>query len=363
MRSTILMLVVVAIAPMSVIGADAVLWDLIIDANVSDDVVYGDDITIYGVVTDHAGHPESGMAQIRIGSDNVKERVGLDGRFEATIKQNDLLPGTHVVQINVVTEDGRHGMSSAHVLVRGDFRQSDHIARMLANEQAMRYLGANATDFDNDPIGAKLYAHYQELQSQLIVWRGIESSQEQSRRDLIQSQLDADLLLQKVLKDHEGNDFAHNAHSRKMFIDSLDDSVQDIFIAQFNHTLDVYRTAKAKMQSALEGGMSMQEAMNIYKSNVEMPRQSLEGFMENMEDAAKNRLQTEATSAKPVHVESAMRNATSLEQTQNPETADAFDARVEPETDLDDGVTTVYLNIDGVMTRHTFNGTHLVLAE
>ncbi len=360
MRAPIMALAAaVILAPMAAGDAEAILWDLLIDANVTADVSYGSSMTVAGTVTNHAGWPVSeATVTLRAGPHTAMAMTGSDGTFEATVDRTDMIPGLHAAQMRASTDDGLLGMASIQVSVAGDVSPSAHTARLLAEEHAMRYLAADASDFEDDPIGAKLYEHYQKLQKRLLTERAIEDMEQERREELVRMQAMADTQRVKMLEDETHGDGTYEGRARNVFVDSLDRSVRPTIVSQLDYTLEAYRVGKAAMRTVLDRGGSMAEAIEARNAAAAIPRHVMErlspevGF--DIDDYPWAAAHMTNSTAGPVEAvpeddtpEPGPRNATSA-----PAGTAAQGVEVGP------GVTTVYMSVNGELVRHVFNGTH-----
>ena len=363
MTGSLLALAIAALALAAVAGAEAILWDLVVDADVGGEVVYGGNFTISGTVTDHAGLPEAGTIRVWAGPHSAEARAGPDGLFEATVMRSELLPGSHVVQIRADSADGRFGMASTHVRVEGEVRPSDHIARLLASEHAARYLRANATDFEGDPLGAKLYEYYRGLQEKMITQRAVEGEAAAGREQMQDVRLEADEILRDALEKHENGEFVYDERARKIFYEGLDESVHGTFVAQFEHTLDAYRSANAAMREILENGGTMEQAREAYALHASTSRDAMENLINRQLAAESGPSGIDADSPRGNSTTSAPEAPRAPEETPAPPAAPEKPAAPADSGDEDPEETIVYLTIDGVMTKHVYNGTHLVRAD
>lgn len=362
MRGIIVALVVLALAPLAVTSSDAVLWDLIVEANVVGEAVYNGDIVIAGIVTDHAGLPKLSTVQVMIGEYNIEDQVDTNGQFEIIIKKSNLLPGTHLIHIRATTQDGLLGLTNLQVRVEGDFKPSEHTARILASKQAMRYLNADITDFENRPLEAKLYDYYQKLLQQMIDQRTIEDAIEEKQLEFAQVQLEAYKRQQiDINKEQANNDNRYQSYERQVFLASIDESYREIFIEQLDYTLSISKSLSDALETAPDRSTAI-ELMRKYNMQTAIPRHVIEG---GVPKASSDNDEQQASVPSDA--------GTNSTETAQPvtETAKLPQSEPNPKSDPADNtsdddsqsVTTVYLNVDGVMTKYLFDGTSLSRAE
>lgn len=333
MRGIVCALLVVALTPLLAAESEAVLWDLIVNADVVGDIEYGDDIIIAGRVTNHAGWAEQSNVQIIIGEHSIIKETGDNGTFTVGIKDADLLPGTHGVYIRATSEEDRVGVLNMRITVEGEVRVSDHLARMLATNHAMRYLAADVSDFDENSIDSQLYKYYHELQERMIIQREIESQIKDSRTEIENLITESKEIQEKEIEEELKENKIELTREHIKFLEGLDEREREIFQAQVNHTLEVHRSL-----IATGDGKSVAER----NSKFAIPRHVMEGFTPNAEFDIEEYKKELGIPNEPRQ---------DAPETQTPE----------PETDID--VTTVYLNVDGVMTKHIYNGTSLVRVD
>lgn len=333
------------VVPLTVVDSEAVLWDLIIDAEVVGKVEYGGDIIITGWVSNHAGRSEQSTVQIIIGSHVIERHTTLEGVFTVGIKDSELLPGMHVMYVRATTQDGLTGVLNTKFIVEGEYTPSEHTARMLSSRQALYYLNTNSTDFVDNSIDAKLHNYYHGLQQQMIRQYELESEivKGQSELNVIKDAANK-VLEESIIKDIIDNDVLVN-QEHQIFLENLDDYERDIFIGQLNHTLGVHESLTA---TQLDVGQSVRQAIQERNSQYAIPRH----VMESLTPSAK------------FDIEEFLKENGITERV-DPEPVETTDESVEPTTDVNagTGITTVYMNIDGVMTKHIYNGTSLVRAK
>ena len=348
MKGIVIVLLIMSISPFVMVESEAKLWNLLIEADVIGEAAYGGDIVIAGIVVDHASRAVKSTVQINVGEYSLTSETNIDGQFEMVIKNSNLLPGTHKALIRTVSENDLIGLANIPVVIQGDYRPSDHTARMLATTEALKYLSANESDFEENSINAKLYKYYQKLQQDRIMQYEKEMIIENERRNMEHVHKEQAIILEKLLKTQTTSTII-NSHARQVFLESLDDVQREIFIAQQKHTLEIQKS----LGEAIRNNTNQNTASSIIKHSAEfaIPRHVMETFT--------------PTTALDINNYVTVTPATNSEIIQGePELI-----RDEPEsssiTDVVSGagITTVYLNVDGVMTKHIFDGTRLVVAE
>lgn len=358
-----------ALAPLATGGAEATLWDLLIYADVTGNVAYGGPMTVAGSVANHAGWPVAGASvTVRAGSEALEATSAADGTFEVTMGRVGMIPGLHSVQMRAGTDDGRLGMASIEVSVSGEVSASAHTARLLASDHALRHLAADASDFEDDPIGAKMYEHYQGLQRRLLAERAAEEAMRERRAELDGAHAVADAHLAAELERDVHGDGTPGGYAREVRMDGLDRDIRPTIAAQLDHTLEAYRAGKEAMQTVLGRGGTMEEAIAARNAAGAVPRNSMEAMLPdaafdvNDYPWAAAHMREPAAGAAGAGVPGAgaaapMANATAAASNS---TGVPRDPPAVLAADVGPGVTTLYRSVGGELVRHVHNGTHWV---
>jgi len=363
-----------ALAPLATGGAEATLWDLLIYADVTGNVAYGGPMTVAGSVTNHAGWPVAGAAvTVRAGSEALEATSAPDGTFEVTMARVDMIPGLHSVQMRAGTGDGRLGMASMEVPVSGEVSASAHTARLLSSEHALRYLAADASDFGDDPIGAKMYEHYQGLQRRLLAERAAEVAMREKRAELEGVHASAEAHLAAELAREAHGDGTFGGYAREVRVDGLDREIRPTIVAQLDHTLEAYRAGKEAMQTVLNRGGTMAEAIAARNAVGSVPRSAMEALLPDAAFDIDDYPWADAHMREPAAGAGAggagagvaapgapASNSTATAPSSTSAAGAAPGPPAVPVADVGQGVTTLYRSVDGELVRHVHNGTHWV---
>jgi len=362
-----------ALAPLATGGAEATLWDLLIYADVTGNVAYGGPMTVAGSVANHAGWPVPGAAvTVRAGSEALEATSAPDGTFEVTMARVDMIPGLHSVQMRAGTDDGRLGMASIEVPVSGEVSASAHTARLLSSEHALRYLAADASDFEDDPIGAKMYEHYQGLQRRLLAERAAEVAMREKRAELEGVHASAEAHLAAELAREAHGDGTFGGYAREVRVDGLDREIRPAIVAQLDHTLEAYRAGKEAMQTVLNRGGTMAEAIAARNAVGAVPRSAMEALLPDAAFDIDDYPWADAHMRGPAAVSGAVAGEAAAGARHGNSTAAASNATsaagatpgpsAVPAADAGQGVTTLYRAVGGELVWHVHNGTHWVPA-
>jgi hypothetical protein len=149
--------------------AQAELWEFVVELDMETGVVHsGDTVVITGRVVDHAYEPTRGVeVLIRTGADTTRAFTDTDGTFRGEFVDFQRVPGTYVVNV-VASWYGMTGLASTEFQVKGDSSPVSLLQQQLSTDQARKYLSANESDFEKNPIGQTLFKYYHDLHNQLI---------------------------------------------------------------------------------------------------------------------------------------------------------------------------------------------------
>ena len=258
---------------------NASLWDLQIDVKLEKSPLsVGDVPVIIGKVTDHAGKPISDAEiKIRLGQNSILTATNSTGDFLGEFSDFDELPGSHIVNV-YATIDDKIGLKSINFQVKGELSVFSQNQKILSTPEAIKYLHSTASDFENDPLGLKLYYHYQYIQTQFL-----EEQKEQlaliEEQQYIDAKRDLSIELTKQVMEAENPGAGiYSGYKYDRFVSNLDNSVKDIIIRQLNYTVDVFYQAQNAMNEVLANGGTMQEARKAYFEKASISRELMEAL-------------------------------------------------------------------------------------
>ena len=334
------------------------LWDLLISVEVSNSpILPNKSPMVTGQVVDHAGKPISNAeVQIRLGSEAIVITTNQTGRFNHYFENLELIPGMHMINVKAVSEDNKIGLSNTSFQVKGPLSVSSHTAKILSTPEAKKYLESESSDFENNPIGLKLYDYYQGLKKQFqeeefkqIV---IENNKEHIQ---VEREISRNLTAQKIEEFSPGSGI-YSGWRYDYFVDNLDSSVKEIIKNQLNYTVSVFREAQQAMSNVLENGGNLQNARQAYYEKAAISQQMM------------NQL-----SVRNNHTESGVNEFNSTEVTIIP--AEEHRVISDNSTETDENVqvdingtkiqvgmsgTIIYLNVNGTLIEFLVNGTQIV---
>ncbi|NIP62502.1 MAG: carboxypeptidase regulatory-like domain-containing protein [Nitrosopumilaceae archaeon] len=261
----------------------AVLWDLLIQANVENATVFvGDTVIVSGQITDHAGNPVPDV-QVRVKSGQISVNTVTDenGIFGAELEDSNRIPGIYLVNIMATAEDGKMGMSTTSFQVKGDLSASTALAQKLSTSQAQKYLNSTAKDFEKNSIGLRLYNHYQELFKEFLEAKNQTAVLSEEQEHVEKQRIIADQLRQLAIEEKDPGPGTYSGWSHDRFVENLDPSIKDVIVKQLNHTKDAFIEAQRAMNQVLQNGGSMKEARLAYFEKAAISRSAMESLTLN----------------------------------------------------------------------------------
>ncbi len=265
------------------LSESAVLWDLLIQADVENALIFeGDIVILNGQVTDHAGKTLSDVQiRVRTGQTSVNTVTDSSGQFRVELEDSQRMPGIYLINIMATAKDGRLGMSSTSFQVKGDLDPSTALARKLSTEQAQKYLNSTKEDFENDSVGLKLYNHYQELFEKFLEEVEQEGSLSEEQEYIQKQRIIANELREQAIEEKKPGAGIYSGWSHDRFVELLDPSVKEIIVNQLNYTKATFAEAQDAMNKVLEDGGTMEEARKAYFEKAVISRSVMESLTTN----------------------------------------------------------------------------------
>lgn len=259
--------------------ADAELWELVIISNVENkSIVSGETVAISGKVVDHGYEPIIGAEVIlRAGSDSVKVFTNSSGEFRAEFIEIKRTAGTYPINIAATLHEMK-GMSSTSFDVKGEASKLSLLEQQLTSEQARKYLSANESDFEKDPIGQTLFNYYHGLLDKLISEKKEKSKPNEEQIRLDEKRRIAKEIRQKDVDFYKPGSGTYDGYQYEIYIGSLRPEVKELVINQLNFTKNSFENAQKIREKILENGGSFEEAQKAYLEMITIPKEILEQF-------------------------------------------------------------------------------------
>ncbi|HJJ23124.1 MAG TPA: carboxypeptidase-like regulatory domain-containing protein [Nitrosopumilus sp.] len=264
--------------------SQAELWELIIELDVKGDIHSGETVVVSGKVVDHAYKPISeAEVFIRAGSDTTLAFTDQYGVFTGEFKDFQRIPGTYAVNV-IASLNGMTGLSSSQFQVNGDVSKVSILEEKLSTDEARKYLYANESDFEKNPIGQTLFRYYQGLFEELII-------EEEEYRELADEQMYleeqriiAENLRNKAIDESNLGNGTYGGYQYDDYINSLNPEIKDLIASQLNFTKNTFEDAQKLRDEIIANGGTYEEARQVYLDMISIPKEVLEQFNQEILD-------------------------------------------------------------------------------
>ncbi len=294
--------VILCLVMIPVAQANAVFWDLLITPTISNDPVpLGGYPELSGIIKDHGGNAVIGAnVSVRTLGYTAWLETNEHGKFAYSFNETVATSGLHSVLIHA-TADGlggeKTGFADITYRTEGGSGLSAE-AKILATEDAKKYLNADKDDFTNDLVGSLLYEYYDDLyQTYLEQIERKQKLEDQNNQLLINRELALNTT-NNLVDDDEKRTGHISKYSYEKLISNTDPTIRNDVIRQINYTMTAFQEAQDTIKLIQESGKSYEEAVNMYSENNPLSRETMDliltGYsyddIENMktEDASEN---------------------------------------------------------------------------
>ncbi len=278
-------------------ASEAELWDLIIDLNVQKGDIYsGETVVVTGKVVDHAYKPIiDAEIFIRTGSDTTIAFTDPYGVFRGEFEDFQRIPGTYAVNV-IASWNGKTGLSSTQFQVNGDFSPVSALQEKLSTDEARKYLSANESNFEKDPIGQTLFKYYHGLLEELIMEQSEASQSTEDQIYLEQQRLIAENLRNQAIEEYDPGAGTYGGYQYDDYINSLNPEIRDLVVSQLNFTKNTFEDAQKLRDEILANGGTFKEARQVYLDRISFPKEVLEQFNhENLDEKSEDSSQDNQT--------------------------------------------------------------------
>ncbi len=338
-------------------NSEAVLWDLLIQANVENTpLLSGDRPIVSGIILDHASKPvHKATVNVKSGSMSIFTTTSQAGEFMVELGKAERIPGNYVVNISATSLEGKTGISSIQFQVRGELEQTTVNQEKLSTPEAQEYLAASSEDFDKDPIGFMLYNYYQKIYQEYLEDEkvGHELAQEQ---DYIKEQKEAaNESRLAAIKEFNPSAGIFSGPEYEDYVNSLDEAIRDTVVEHLNFTKNLFFEANIIKNEILENGGTTEEAQVAYLDKLSTSRNTIENF-NGTADVNSNTTPVDHPEFGPIRDPNLVRNG------------DASESRIQVNVDginvEVDYVESIFsVNVNGTVLEFLVNGTEIVLVE
>ncbi len=260
-------------------ASDAVLWELIVDLNMEKGVVYsGETVVVTGKVVDHAYDPIRGAeVLVRTGADTTKAFTDPEGVFKVKFENFDKIPGTYNVNA-IATWYGMTGLSSTQFELKGDVSLVSGLQAKLSTDEARKYLSANESDFERDPIGQTLFKYYHGLLEELILEKKDMFKMSEEEIHLEKQRIIAQQLREQAIDEYQPGAGTYGGYQYDDYVRTLNPEIRDLVINQLNFTKNTFEEAQKIRDEILANGGTYDEARQAYLDMITIPKEVLEQF-------------------------------------------------------------------------------------
>ena len=232
-----------------------------------------------GIITDHGGDAVIGAnVSVRTLGHTAWLETDEHGRFAYSFNETTTTPGLHSVLIHA-TADGlggeKTGFADITYRVEGGSGLSAE-EKILATEDARKYLNANENDFTNDLVGSLLYEYYNDLYQVHLEKIAREQQLQEQNDQLLKNRAIALNETNNLIDDNEMRIDQASKYSYEKLISNTDPSIRDDVIHQINYTMTAFQEAQDAIKLIQESGESYEDAVDIYSENNPLSRETLE---------------------------------------------------------------------------------------
>jgi len=268
--------------------SQAELLEFVVVANVENVVVYpGDTVVVTGRVVDHAYESYSGIeVLIRAGSDTTKTFTTHDGHFRGEFENFQRIPGTYIVNV-VASWYGMTGLTSTEFQVKGDATPVSALQQKLSTEEAIKYLSANESDFEKNPIGQTLFKYYHGLLEELIEEQKEALEPNEAQIFIEEQRVIAEALRNQDIEEYDPGYGTYEGFRYENYIAGLNPEIKDLVIKQLDFTKNSFLEAQNLKEEMLANGSTYDEAMQAYFEMLSFPKATIDEFNEKyLEESA-----------------------------------------------------------------------------
>ncbi len=260
-------------------ASQAELWELVIDLNVEKGVINpGETVVVTGTIVDHAYKPIRGAEVfIRAGSDTTKAFTDIDGTFKGEFKDFQRIPGKYIVNV-IASWYGMTGLKSTDFQVKGNVSQFSILQEKLSTDEAIKYLSANESDFEKNPIGQTLFKYYHGLLEELVLEKK-ENLEPLEHQIFIEEQRKiAEELRNQKIEEFDPGAGTYGGYKYDDYINGINPEIRDLVISQLEFTKNKFEEAQKTRDEILANGGTYEEARQAYLDMLSIPKEKLEQF-------------------------------------------------------------------------------------
>ena len=278
-------------------ASQAELWELVIDLNVEKGAINpGETVVVTGTIVDHAYKPIRGAEVfIRAGSDTTKAFTDIDGTFKGEFKDFQRIPGKYIVNV-IASWYGMTGLKSTDFQVKGNVSQFSILQEKLSTDEAIKYLSANESDFEKNPIGQTLFKYYHGLLEELVLEKK-ENLEPLEHQIFIEEQRKiAEELRNQKIEEFDPGAGTYGGYKYDDYINGINPEIRDLVISQLEFTKNKFEEAQKIRDEILANGGTYEEARQAYLDMLSIPKEKLEQFNQEKLEKESEEISDEQTS-------------------------------------------------------------------
>ena len=259
--------------------SQAELWEFIVELDMEKrEIHYGDTVVVTGRVINHAYEPTRGVeVLIRTGSETTKAFTDPNGVFRGEFTEFQRIPGTYTVNV-IASWYGMTGLSSTQFEMKGNGTPISGLQEKLSTEEARKYLSANESDFEKNPIGQTLFKYYHELHEELIKEKKKSTKSAEDRILVEQQRTIAENLRNQAIAKYSTNTGVYDGLQYENYINSLNPKIKDLVESQLNYTKNNFENAQNLRNEIINNGGTYEEARQIFLDTISISKETLEQF-------------------------------------------------------------------------------------
>jgi len=170
------------------------------------------------------------------------------------------------------------GLTSTQFQVRGDISLVSVLQEKLSTDEAIKYLSANESDFEKNPIGQTLFKYYHGLLDELILEKKVSNESLAEQIYLEQQRTIAENLRSLAIEKFNPSAGTFDGYQYDYYINSLNPEIRDMIVSQLNFTKNTFEKAQKFRDEILANGGTYEEARQAYLDMISFPKEILEQF-------------------------------------------------------------------------------------
>jgi hypothetical protein len=191
---------------------------------------------------------------------------------------------------------GMTGMASTQFQVTGDFSPVSALQEKLSTDEAIKYLSANESDFEKNPIGQTLFKYYHGLLEEMVLEKK-ENLEPSEHQIFIEEQRKiAEELRNQRIEEFDPGAGTYGGYKYDDYINGINPEIRDLVISQLEFTKNKFEEAQKIRDEILANGGTYEEARQAYLDMLSIPKEKLEQFNQEKLEEKSEEISDEQTS-------------------------------------------------------------------